>query len=1271
MDVFLGRGKHLEALTQAEHVARGGGVALLSVLGEAGSGRTRLLDEFERHLEQDGIPVRRTAAFKATETEPGSIGEALDLGGELEGALLIDDAQWADATSLALLRAGMARASSGLIIVLAHSEVFGYRRFAYANLMEAANRLGRSWELTLDRLDLGDVEALFGGSDADRLATQLISSSGGLAGNVVETLEAWEAAGAVRWEGGTLVATGTPIPAEIGVPERVARLEGPERRLAELLAVARRPVTIAVAAAALLLPEDDVLDIGERLVAAGLATESAEGFLPGRDRLREYLGPVRTAALYGTLADAGLRVGIAERNPGLVGGYYLDAARWGDALPLLARAGLERADRQHLAEAYPLLDGALRAYEASGAEDPELEGRLRLARATCYRLAGWSELAAEDLTVAADRLSGVDRVHALGYAGQVADDRQLPQEAERLLAGGLLEAVIAGELGMLGSLLTLHARTLARLGFAQEADAELDKGLEILSSHGTAQQQQRGRYNEAWVAFDRGRARDAETGFARLVDEARGAGGPALMADREAWWSRALFMAGRPDQALAARRRSIEHADVSAGPVFLAHMALAEGAIRFGVWDTALEAADETLALVLQQLPAWENSARYLRARALFGAGRTTEAKVEAQLALDSCPEGVNGRRWRLRIRVVQLAIGVANGDAWNADEAFDLTDELLQSEWYLTSARLLIVRSKADQDPTLAAEAMALADQLGVAGVAAEAAEAGRLWNTPGAAAVVASVKARAGHIPEDWREAWEALPEIATALAAPEVGDEAYHQASERLSMELEQALQDAGLGVEGRLVSPAQRRARGLKRRKRPFRWTPIRVAAAVVAVTAIGLGGGFLARVVNPPPTTTTTAPVVIAPTTTTTTRPPEIWETELGPPSKNTVVGQWTFAGDLDDQEQFAHNTGASKRTGVRSADGYYWKYTAGGRIESSPAVFGESVIFGSEDGSLYGIAMPSGVPPLWIEDSAGDGILGPPTLAFLTSESGLDPTSGMRIYYGSKDGVLRIRSDARKRTAQVWQFPAERVADGEIVSAPLVLGDTVYFGTNRGVLYAVDTADPFDERWHIDLASPIRAASAAADGILYVPTEGGILWAVDSLTGEARECFDTGDTIVSPPVIAGDTVFIPARDAQNLYAVQVGSCNPEAGILLSITVTSPPAYADGVLYIANDNFIQAWDAVSRRQLWQFPSTDTVSPLEGRVGWPVVGDGVLYFTTDEPYLYAVDLETHQELWRYLLDGRVVSRPAILDGAVIVGDLSGTIVAIGCSDPPECG
>jgi len=1254
VSALLGRSLQIRALREGEELAERGEVALISIVGPSGSGRSRLLDEFEQQLTTDGFSVEKAAAFEMSETEPGSVVASLGSA----RALLLDDAQWVDATSLAMLRSRMAAADQGMIVVLVHADIDGYRRFAHDALAEAADRLGHVWRLQLDPLRREDLESVV----EPEVADTIIQVTDGLAADVATTLDAWEAAGALRREGERLVSTDAPRPTGNTLAERVAGLDRQERRFAELATVARRPLTVAAASAALGLDEDRVLEIGERLTALRIVRQRAEGFT-GEKRLAAHFGPARRAALAGTLGDALSSQGMGDRDPGLVGSYYLDAARWGDAWHLLARAGLAHTDKGHFAEAYPLVDGALKALEQSRDHDPVREGELRLARASGYRLAGLSDAAAADLEVAAARLSGVERIRAMGYAGQVADDRQRPQEAERFLAEGLIEAHQAGEEGMLGSLLTLHARTLARLGFAREADAEMEKGLAILSSSGTSDQQQRGRYNEAWVAFDRGDARNAEPAFARLVDEGIDEG--IVLADRLAWWSRALFLAGRPDEGRDARRRSIEQADLDAGPVFLAHMALAEGAIRCGAWDDALDAADKTLALVLQQLPAWENSARYLRARALLGSGRIDEAHVEVEAALSSCPEGVNGRRWWLKTRVLQLAILAARGDDWPSGEAFDMTDELLQSEWYLTAARLLVIRSAAERNPSLAAEAMALATQLGVSDVAAEAAQSGGLWRRSEAGAVATSIKSMGSHVPDDWREAWEALPHVASALAASDIDEAAYREAIDRLSAQLDDAFEAAGLGTEGRLVSPAQRRARGLRRPRRSFRWTPLRVAAAVGAVALLGVGGGLLARVVAPPPTTVATA-ATLPTTSPTTTLPPEIWEVELGPPGKNLVIGQWDFGGDVDGTPTF--NTGASSRTGVRRADGFYWKYKTNGRIESTAAVFGESVVVASEDGSLYGITMPSGVPPLWIDDSSTEGLVSSPTLAYLSSGSQLDPSSGMRLYYGSMDGTLRIRFDARLRTAQVRPIPV----GGQILASPVVIDDSVYVATSNGELYAFSTSDPFDARWEepVDLGSPVKATPAAADGTIYVGTEDGVLWAVDAVTGEASECFDTGDTILSAPVIVGDTIFIPAHDAQNLFAVHVGSCVPEAGILLGVTVASSPAYADGVLYVAEDNFVVAYNAENREPLWQFPSSDASAPLAGRAGWPVVADGILYFTTDEPFLYAVDIDTHELLWRYQLDGRVVTRPAIMDGAVIVGDLTGTVVAIGCTDPPDC-
>ncbi len=825
---LLGRTQHIEAVDRAIEKVNSGEVVVLSLRGSLGSGRGPLLDEYERRIRDAGLEVRRTEAFPASEVQPGGLALALDLSIEevptTPTAILIAEAQWADGTSLATVQGVMARATAGLLIVGSHTEITGYRRLAFEQLAGAAARLGSFEQLDLDPLTFDDLRPIAGGGDPDGLVQLLLERSAGNSHDFTELVAQWLEAGNLEWRDDQLVATGSP-PQPAGVADRVATLERPARKLVEATSIASKPLSVDVAGTLLDMSSDDVLELGEQLAGDGFLRQTAAGFAPINaatcQRVVERLGEVRRARLFGELAGAHRRLGLDEREPSVVGRYYLEAAAWDDALGLLARAGLAASDRQALGEALPLVEGALQAYEESGADDGELEGRLRLARAQCYRLAAWSDLAAIDADVAAARLTGSRKVDALGYATSVADDLQHDRDAERYVMAGLYEAVRASEHAKHGSLLTLHARVLSRLGFAAEADAEFEKGKEILRRHGNEIQQHWGRYNGAWIAFDRGQARQAEAAFEELVGEAEDIGGPSLRSDREAWWSRALFMRGRIAQGLGTRRSAVEHADLSGttGPVFLSHMSLAEGSLLVNRYDDALIAADDMLAVVVQQGMAWENAARYLRAKAMFGMGRLAEAAEEVQLAQGASPGGIDGWRWRLKIRVLQMAIDGARGVEWPEDEALTLTDELLHGNWYLAAVELLTARAIYEKDPRLAEEAAALAMQLGVPMAAADAIQAGDLWKKPASAAVIAAVKEMAEHLPEEWRDQWSRLPAVAPALAAPDVGDEAYEAAVAELEGELEESLAAAGFGSVDTLLSPAQRRAGGLRKKTPP--------------------------------------------------------------------------------------------------------------------------------------------------------------------------------------------------------------------------------------------------------------------------------------------------------------------------------------------------------------------------------------------------------------------------------------------------------------------
>jgi outer membrane protein assembly factor BamB len=971
-----------------------------------------------------------------------------------------------------------------------------------------------------------------------------------------------------------------------------------------------------------------------------LLRETPQGFAAVTDvdagRIADGLGEVRRAATYGSLAKAATAAGLDRDEPGLVGRYYQRATMWREALPLLADAGLDLAGQQRFGEALPLVEDAMSAYENGGVEDSELEGKLRFARAQAYRFGGWPERAGADLEIAVGRLSGTLRIGALGYGGQVADDRQRPQESELYLARALYEAESQGEHAMRGSLLTLLARTLERLGFATESDAVMAKGLALLSQHGDQAQRYRGRYNQAWIAFDRGQARRADSLFTACADEAAELGGSDYVADVEAWLSRALFITGDAARALEVRDSAILHADRagSTGPVFLSHMSLAEGAAIYGQYEVALEAADEMLGLVLRQLPGWENAARFLRAQALLGMERLDEASEEIALAMESSPSGIDGKRWRDKVRVLQMQIDTARGEPWPEEEALRLTDDLLGNNWYAAAVSLLTARAVHEKDPESGGEAAALAMQLGAPIQAARAVHLGKGWESDGADAVVAAVKVAAQNIPEEWRGTFGELPEIAPALAAPDVAEEDFRDAAAALDQQLQTALEEAGLSDLESLLSPAQRQARGLRRRRRRRPAWVTALAAAVFLV--VGVGGGALAVTLlspnDPPPAA---APVTAPPPT--------------GPEYTNLPLPGVPPAELVRNQGYLATASGGPTHADLGfdgPVEGYYWKQEVGFPIRSSPITWGPYVIFGATDTLLYAVDIKTG-DEKW-------------TLRTSDAVDGIATVEDSFVYFGSTDGSVYAR-DALKTTAQqAWQFKT----GGPVYGQPAVFNGVVYAGSNDGYLYALRAEEgnmtpETRELWRAGPFGEIRGGPLLAEGYVWVGSSDGFLRAINPASGVEHCNWNTAGPIRSSPIAFDGDIYV-ASENNNVWRVRADTC----GMLLSYPsfapVPSSPVILEGVSYVVPPAVTLVENPDGSAAIESFPCGQADDPETTAGGTQTTG-ALLYLAENE-FLLAVDIDSGRCIWSARTGGKIEAAPAVARGIVYVGSRDGSLYAL---------
>lgn len=290
------------------------------------------------------------------------------------------------------------------------------------------------------------------------------------------------------------------------------------------------------------------------------------------------------------------------------------------------------------------------------------------------------------------------------------------------------------------------------------------------------------------------------------------------------------------------------------------------------------------------------------------------------------------------------------------------------------------------------------------------------------------------------------------------------------------------------------------------------------------------------------------------------------------------------------------------------------------------------------------------------------------TFAFSVKKATVDMYRGDARHSGLLD-VMAIK----KVEGTAWSFATE----GEIYSSPLVVRDTIYFGSDDGYFYAVDKKTQ-QLNWKFNATGKIRTAPAVYNDTVYFMNSQGGFFALDRQTGEERWQYaaeptaegelDSWDYYDSSPCIA-DGMVIFGGGGRNVYALDLADGTRQWVFKTKSPVKSTPAYADGVVYFGDwaGNFY-AVDADDAELQWKFSNQGNTAVKSGQKDAaeqdfaagaihtsPTVADGIVFFGSRDANLYALDAQTGQEKWRFTMpEGSwVASSTAVVDDMVYVG------------------
>jgi len=230
---------------------------------------------------------------------------------------------------------------------------------------------------------------------------------------------------------------------------------------------------------------------------------------------------------------------------------------------------------------------------------------------------------------------------------------------------------------------------------------------------------------------------------------------------------------------------------------------------------------------------------------------------------------------------------------------------------------------------------------------------------------------------------------------------------------------------------------------------------------------------------------------------------------------------------------------------------------------------------------------------------------------------------------------------------------------GSIGSAPTVANGIVYISSSGGKMYAIN-AGTGEVLWNKPIGSyDFGCAPTVANGVVYMGGFDHKLYALDSETGATLWTALTGSRIGSSPTLANGVIYVGSDDG-SLYAFDAATGKQRWSVPIGSYIRSSPAVANGVVYVGSDDKnLYAIKADTGAILWKVLTGDKIRSS------PAIANGVVYAGSDDGTLYAFEAATGKLRWSFLSRDTIDSSPAIANGVLYIGSNDHKLYAFNAS------